>query len=92
MKFNLAVQHWQRNMKECQEIKSVNYLRSKDFFKIPCLGRLFFNVKYCHFSILFICKIIIWGMMISMSEGWEKGKEKGLWSGKDKGRKRVNIY
>lgn len=51
---------------------------------MPCLGRWFFNIKYCYFSILFICNIIIWDMIISISEWWDKGKERGMWSGKDK--------
>lgn len=56
------------------------------------VGKVFLNIKYFYFSISFMCKIIIWDMVTSTSEGWKKGEEECGMGRKKEGRKRVNIY
>lgn len=84
MKFKFGSSAFAEEHERMPGIKSVNYFRSKDFFICHVWADGFSNIKYCYFSILFICNIIIWDMIISISEWWDKGKERGMWSGKDK--------
>ena len=50
--------------------------------------------QYQIFLLLYfvMCKIIIWDMVTSTSEGWKKGEEECGMGREKEGRKRVNIY
>lgn len=92
MKFKFGSSAFAEEHERMPGIKSVNYFRSKYFLYAMFGQMLFFNINYCYFSILFICDIIIWDMIISICECWEKGRETCGMKRISKGGKRVNIY